>query len=83
MNYGYLRRRLLLVPIDIFAGVRPGQTLRPEPPPTSSSAATRMCVPEDPDLSLDLKVQDSAAPWTRATAPPSNWWSSRPRAPPE
>ena len=62
MNYGYSDVVFLPVPIDIPADARPGQTLRLKTTAHFFVCSDQMCVPEDLDLSLDLKVQDSAAP---------------------
>lgn len=62
MNYGYSDAVFLPVPVDIPADARPGQTLRLKVVAHVFVCSDQMCVPEDLDLALDLKVQDGAAP---------------------
>ncbi|MGH7019353.1 MAG: protein-disulfide reductase DsbD family protein [Brevundimonas sp.] len=62
MNYGYSDAVFLPVPIEVPADARPGQTLRLKTTAHFFVCSDQMCVPEDLDLALDLKVQDGAAP---------------------
>ncbi|MGO4688982.1 protein-disulfide reductase DsbD family protein [Brevundimonas sp. 2YAF1] len=62
MNYGYSDAVVLPVPIDIPADARPGQVLRLKTTAHFFVCSDQMCVPEDLDLALDLRVQDGAAP---------------------
>ncbi|MNH51730.1 Thiol:disulfide interchange protein DsbD precursor [compost metagenome] len=62
MNYGYSDAVFLPVPIDIPADARPGQTLRLKTVAHFFVCSDQMCVPEDLDLALDLRVQDGPAP---------------------
>ena len=62
MNYGYSGAVILPVPVDIPADARPGQTLRLKTVARFFVCSDQMCVPEDLDLALDLRVQDGAAP---------------------
>ena len=62
MNYGYSGAVFLPVPIEIPADARPGQILRLKVVAHVFVCSDQMCVPEDLDLTLDLKVQDGAAP---------------------
>ncbi|WP_240387369.1 protein-disulfide reductase DsbD family protein [Brevundimonas naejangsanensis] len=62
MNYGYSDAVFLPVPIEVPASTRPGQTLRLTAEALFMVCSDQMCVPDELTLSLDLKVQDGAAP---------------------
>jgi len=62
MNYGYEGEVFLPVPIEIPADARPGQTLRLTAEALFMVCSDQMCVPDELTLSLDLRVQDGAAP---------------------
>ncbi|MNH89143.1 Thiol:disulfide interchange protein DsbD precursor [compost metagenome] len=62
MNYGYSDEVFLPVPIEVPASARPGQTLRLTADALFMVCSDQMCVPDELTLSLDLKVQDGAAP---------------------
>lgn len=62
MNYGYSDEVFLPVPIEVPASARPGQTLRLTAEALFMVCSDQMCVPDELTLSLDLKVEDGAAP---------------------
>lgn len=62
MNYGYEGEVFLPVPIEVPAGARAGQTLRLTTDALFMVCSDQMCVPDELTLSLDLRVQDGAAP---------------------
>lgn len=62
MNYGYEGEVFLPVPIEVPAGARAGQTLRLTVEALFMVCSDQMCVPDELTLSLDLRVQDGAAP---------------------
>lgn len=62
MNYGYEGEVFLPVPIEVPADARPGQTLRLSADALFMVCSDQMCVPDELTLSLDLRVQDGAAP---------------------
>lgn len=62
MNYGYEGEVFLPVPIEVPADARPGQTLRLTTEALFMVCSDQMCVPDELTLSLDLRVQDGAAP---------------------
>lgn len=62
MNYGYEGEVFLPVPIEIPANAKPGQTLRLSAEALFMVCSDQMCVPDELTLSLDLRVQDGAAP---------------------
>ncbi|MFZ4164927.1 protein-disulfide reductase DsbD family protein [Brevundimonas sp. NPDC058933] len=62
MNYGYEGEVFLPVPIEIPADARPGQTLRLTTRALFMVCSDQMCVPDELTLSLDLRVQEGAAP---------------------
>jgi len=62
MNYGYEGEVFLPVPIEVPADARPGQTLRLTTEALFMVCSDQMCVPDELTLSLDLRVQEGAAP---------------------
>lgn len=62
MNYGYEGEVFLPVPIEVPAGAQAGQTLRLTVEALFMVCSDQMCVPDELTLSLDLRVQDGAAP---------------------
>lgn len=62
MNYGYEGEVFLPVPIEVPADAQPGQTLRLTAEALFMVCSDQMCVPDELTLSLDLRVQDGAAP---------------------
>ena len=62
MNYGYEGEVFLPVPIEVPADAQPGQTLRLTTEALFMVCSDQMCVPDELTLSLDLRVQEGAAP---------------------
>ena len=62
MNYGYSGHVYLPVPIDIPADAAPGSTIRLSVDVLSMVCSDQMCVPDERAATLDLRVDQGAAP---------------------
>ena len=80
MNYGYSGEVLLPVTVQAPASARPGDTVTLQAKAAFLVCAD-VCIPEDADLSLDIKVVTDAPPRTLSGRPVSRPPWRRPRNP--